>query len=389
MANLVPTSYIGDLGNNTWLRHGGSTLNGVLSDVDDATWVFGGGSNSVYSGSFGTASNGFSSVDARTLWANIKMRRIAVPDTGFATSYIQMYITNHVGTKCLVTFDPAALLNPTPSGGDMVWYSAHPAQDWADTGTADTIDLYFNGGIGNAAEIDIAEISFGNVKEGSSTVTVTSGSHITTNKEGANTVAPSADLTITITPDSGYQLSDLTVDSVSIGATAIAQARTDGFYVLQTVVANHTVALTSELIVFTPSGDASGTNKNGQSTAGSGAATFTFSDTSVVVGDTITVTVTPYVGTTITDIIVDGVSIKNNVNPDTGLAYHFGWVPDAPCAFPYEVPGTGPDIAATTASLPTGSMNSYFFMPPGSTVGIIDDGNFYQGMGHKPLKKKT
>src|SRR6185369_14489917 len=109
--------------------------------------------------------------------------------------------------------------------------------------------------------------------------------------------------------------------------------------------------------------DASGTNKNGQSTSGQQAATFTFSSQSVTVGQTINVTVTPYVGTAITDIIVDGVSIRNTTNPDTGLAYHFGWVTDAPCVFPYEIPGTGPDLAATTAAIPATSMNSYFFLP--------------------------
>ena len=33
-------------------------------------------------------------------------------------------------------------------------------------------------------------------------------------------------------------------------------------------------------------------------------------------------------------------------------------------------------------------LNSYFFLPPGATVGIVDDGNPYQGWGTKPLNKR-
>jgi hypothetical protein len=31
-------------------------------------------------------------------------------------------------------------------------------------------------------------------------------------------------------------------------------------------------------------------------------------------------------------------------------------------------------------------MCSFFFMPSGSTAGVVDDGNPYQGMGVDPMK---
>jgi hypothetical protein len=53
----------------------------------------------------------------------------------------------------------------------------------------------------------------------------------------------------------------------------------------------------------------------------------------------------------------------------TSLALSGGLIPGTDLSFPGAPPVTH------------AGQNSYFFMPPGSTVGIIDDGNPYQGMG--------
>src|ERR1051325_5970154 len=48
-------------------------------------------------------------------------------------------------------------------------------------------------------------------------------------------------------------------------------------------------------------------------------------------------------------------------------------------------PGTDLSFPGAPPVLKKGT-NSYFFLPPGATVGIIDDGNPFQGQGLRPLK---
>jgi uncharacterized delta-60 repeat protein len=124
------------------------------------------------------------------------------------------------------------------------------------------------------------------------TITATAGANGTISSPGVNTVNPGSSMNFTITPNAGYHIADVLVDSVSSGPTA-----TYGF---TNVTANHTIAASfsanAPFIITASTGTA-----GGGSISPSG-------DVSVLGGASQKFTFTPDAGNRIADVVVDSVS---------------------------------------------------------------------------------
>lgn len=75
------------------------------------------------------------------------------------------------------------------------------------------------------------------------TITATAGNGGSINPTGANEVLAGSTVVYTITPATGYEIADVTVDNVSVGAVAT--------YTFENVTANHTIAATFSALQFT------------------------------------------------------------------------------------------------------------------------------------------
>ena len=106
----------------------------------------------------------------------------------------------------------------------------------------------------------------------------------------ANPYAYGATPTFTITPNSGYIISDVTVDGASVGAVSS--------YTFQALTADHTIAATFAANVFTITATAS----NGGTISDAGAQTVAYNANK-------TYTITPATGYHVSDVYVDGASV--------------------------------------------------------------------------------
>ncbi len=283
MAVIRPTSYVDAGGQTAWVRHGGSTIDGVLADQDDATWDLAGGSGTTYIMRLGMPTIDHT-IDPNTRWLNVKMRRAAVPDNPFGTgSNIQWYLIADDGSafNSAQTIDVKALLDGTTQSGSFIQFAFQPSGVTFDSpggsSPANTLWFRFLGAGSNPDEIDVSEISWGD-----SLVSVDYP------KSGGASVTMSGSAAVVRTP----------VNTPKAGAASVTMSAST------TVIEGHEPTL-------------------------SGA----------------------------------GVTMSGKFVPGTDLSF----------------PGAPPRTRV--------GMNSYFFFPPGSTVGITDDSNPYQGMGLRPPKK--
>jgi hypothetical protein len=122
------------------------------------------------------------------------------------------------------------------------------------------------------------------------TLTPSAGTGGAISPAGAATVNSGSNQTFTITPGSGYHVSSVLVDGVSVGAVTT--------YTFTNVIANHTISATFALNTYTitPSAGAGG------AISPAGAAT-------VYSGSNQTFTITPNAGYGIANVLVDGVSV--------------------------------------------------------------------------------
>jgi hypothetical protein len=122
------------------------------------------------------------------------------------------------------------------------------------------------------------------------TVTASAGSNGSISPSGAVTVNQGSNQTFTITPNSGFAVSSVTVDGTNVGAVTT--------YTFSNVQANHTISATFAPVTFTitPSAGANG------SISPSGAVT-------VNQGSSQTFTITPNSGFSVSDVTVDGTSV--------------------------------------------------------------------------------
>ncbi len=122
------------------------------------------------------------------------------------------------------------------------------------------------------------------------TVTATAGSNGTISPSGAVSVNHGSDQSFTITPDVGYFIADVFVDSVSVGPVAS--------HTFTNVTENHTIEATFAIITYTIT-----------ATAGANGTISPSGAVSVNHGSDQGFAITPDVGYHVADVLVDGVSI--------------------------------------------------------------------------------
>jgi len=136
-----------------------------------------------------------------------------------------------------------------------------------------------------------AEISWGFTTTAVTfTITATAGEGGSIEPSGEVPVSSGADKTFTITPDTGYEIADVLVDSISVGAVTS--------YTFESVAADATIGATFTLQTFTITATA---GDNG-SIEPSGAVVVDY-------GTDKTFAITPAAGYEVADVLVDGVSV--------------------------------------------------------------------------------
>jgi hypothetical protein len=119
------------------------------------------------------------------------------------------------------------------------------------------------------------------------TITATAGNHGSIDPSGDVEVQPSADQSFTITPDFGYQVADVLVDGVSVGAETT--------YTFEDVTADHTIHAIFVWIITATTSDHGSIDPSG--------------DVEVQPGADQSFTITPDDGFHVADVLVDGVSV--------------------------------------------------------------------------------
>ncbi len=127
-------------------------------------------------------------------------------------------------------------------------------------------------------------------EEASYVVALSAGEGGNVNPTGEQIVKHGADLAVTITANKGWQISDVLVDGVSVGAV--------NTYTFETVTANHTLEARFEQITYTITLNAG----EGGTVSPSGTQT-------VRHGEDLAVTITPEEGYVVEDVLVDGASV--------------------------------------------------------------------------------
>ncbi|MBF0528707.1 MAG: hypothetical protein HQK55_05440 [Deltaproteobacteria bacterium] len=122
------------------------------------------------------------------------------------------------------------------------------------------------------------------------TITASAGAHGTISPSGSATVNYGGDQTFAITPATGYSIADVLVDGVSVGAV--------GSYTFSSVTAGHTISATFKINTYTITGSAGAHG----TISPSGSATVDY-------GGDQTFAITPAMGYSIADVLVDGVSV--------------------------------------------------------------------------------
>jgi len=132
-----------------------------------------------------------------------------------------------------------------------------------------------------------------NVSATTYTITGSAGSGGSISPSGSTSVTSGGSQTYTITPSSGYQIANVLVDGVSVGAVSS--------YTFSNVTAGHTISATFsavQVVTYTITGS-----------AGSGGSISPSGSTSVTSGSSQTYTITPSTGYKIANVLVDGVSV--------------------------------------------------------------------------------
>ncbi len=126
--------------------------------------------------------------------------------------------------------------------------------------------------------------------EVSAVITASAGTGGSINPSGDVSVTYGSDKTFTITPETGYEVSDVLVDGVSVGAVTS--------HTFDDVTENHTISATFSLVEYVIT-----------ATAGTGGSISSSGDVSVTHGNDKTFTITPETGYEISDVLVDGTSV--------------------------------------------------------------------------------
>jgi len=189
------------------------------------------------------------------------------------------------------------------------------------------------------------------------TITATAGNNGSIDPAGEIDVKKGADQAFTITPDTGYEIEDVLVDGVSVGAVTS--------YTFENVTENHTITATFTEVTHTIT-----------ATAGEGGSVSPSGDVTVGHGKNRTFTITPNTGFKIEDVEVDGVSVGAvptytfvNVTKDHEITATFSEI------VTYTITATS---GANGKILPSGSVpvnegdDQRFFMDPNPGYAVYD-----------------
>ena len=238
--------------------------------------------------------------DTGYLIADVHVDSVSV---GAVPKYTFTHITaNHTIEASFViqTFVITATAGPngsvSPSGGVVVEYGADTSITISPDAHYHVDSVVVDGvSIGAVAKYTFAHVTGGHTLNATFAIdqiaiTATSGGNGTVSPSGVVLVNYGSDQTFTITPDIGYFISDVHVDSVSVGAVPK--------YTFTNVTAAHVIEATFAIQTFTVN---AGAGANG-SISPSGAV-------SVNYGASQSFTITPDTGYFITDVRVDSVSV--------------------------------------------------------------------------------
>jgi len=144
-------------------------------------------------------------------------------------------------------------------------------------------------------------------------ITATAGANGGITPPGASNVNHGSGLTYTVVPAADYQVADVLVDGVSVGAVTS--------YTFDNVTVDHTISVTFSPIIYAFTISAS---------AGPNGSIAPLGNTSVNRGDSLTYTIVPATGYKAADVLVDGVTVGaptsytfNNVQADHAISVSF------------------------------------------------------------------
>jgi hypothetical protein len=181
------------------------------------------------------------------------------------------------------------------------------------------------------------------------TITATAGVHGSIAPSGTVTVNTGKDQSFTVTPETGYRISDVVVDGGSVGVVSR--------YTFTYVTADHTISAT---FVSNPSFTIS-------ASAGANGSIAPAGDTAVLQGGSVAYTITPNAGYRVANVVVDGVSAGSmttytftNVTANHTITASF--VADAFIISSYAYAGGTINPAGNT-SVPRGGSQTYTITP--------------------------
>jgi hypothetical protein len=220
--------------------------------------------------------------------------------------------------------------------------------------------------VDNVSQGAVSSYTFNNVTAGHSVsatfgiltynITSSAGLNGTINPSGSATVNYGSDKTYTITPNTGYQISDVTVDNISQGAISS--------YTFSNINANHTINATFKVAIYTITSSAG----SGGSISPSGASAFSY-------GANQTYTITVNTDYQIADVKVDNVSqgalltyTFSNISANHSISVSFK-------AITYEITstaGSGGSISPSGATAVNYGASQTYIITPNTGYQIVD-----------------
>ncbi|MCX5814925.1 MAG: hypothetical protein NTX75_01605, partial [Proteobacteria bacterium] len=188
----------------------------------------------------------------------------------------------------------------TPSGSTSVTHGGSQAYTITPATNYSIVDILVDGASVGFPLFSVSTYEFTNVSANHTisatfdiathTITASAGENGSITPSGAITVNQGTSQNYAITPSTGYQVADVLVDGVSVGAVST--------YTFNNVAVSHTISATFDIITYTITAS-SGTNGSVSPTG----------VTSVTHGASLTYIVTPAANYSIADVLVDGVSV--------------------------------------------------------------------------------
>ncbi len=179
----------------------------------------------------------------------------------------------------------------TPAGGSQITVGLNYAFRISDT-TLNYWGVFVDSGSGGAGSVSVCNFSATGGGSNSFTITASAGSGGSISPSGAVSVAQGANQSFSITANSGFTVSSVSVDGASVGAVTS--------YNFSNVQANHTISASFAAVT---------TNFTITASAGANGSISPSGSVSVAQGASQTFTITPNIGYTVSSLTVDSVNV--------------------------------------------------------------------------------